>query len=52
VHGAEGKFLPFWQENLKMRNHKDDPGIYQRIIEGILKKQGRTMRTGLVWISI
>jgi hypothetical protein len=42
-----------WWENLKQINHKEDQGVYERIIlKIILEKYDGGMWTGLIWLRI
>jgi len=41
----------FWSENLKGSDHSEDLGVDRRIIlEYILRKYGRKVWTGFIWL--
>jgi hypothetical protein len=53
THGRDEKFVVFWLENLKGRDHSEDMDIDGRIILGwVLRKQGGKVWTGFVWLRI
>jgi hypothetical protein len=39
-------------ENLKRRDHLEDLGVDERILEWILGKQGGKVLTGCIWVRI
>jgi hypothetical protein len=45
--------VKFWSEDLKGRIYSEDPDIAVRIIlEWILRKHGRRVWTGFIWLRI
>jgi hypothetical protein len=46
-------YTKFWSENIKERDHSENPGEDGKIIlESILGKQSEKMWTGFIWFRI
>jgi hypothetical protein len=52
VWGRGEAYTGFWCENLRERDHLEDPGVEGMILRWIFRQWGVGARTGLIWLRI
>jgi hypothetical protein len=52
VWGRREVYTGFWWENLRERDHSEDPGVDGKIIRWIFRKRDVGTLTGLIWLRI